>query len=172
MKIEKIWAMPNGQTFKIKPIRELLEKYIVGDMEIVDPFAGRWGNSPGTITNDLDTEAPTTHHMCALEFCKSLETGIADVFLYDPPYSISQATQLYKGFGASYHRPHMMDYWAKIKTEAERILKPDGIAICMDWSAMGLGKNRGFEMIELLVVPHGGSKNATLVTVEKKGDKQ
>lgn len=28
--------------------------------------------------------------------------------------------------------------------------------------------NRGFEMIEILLVPHGGSKNDTICTVEKK----
>lgn len=33
---------------------------------------------------------------------------------------------------------------------------------------MGLGKTRGFEMQRILLVPHGGSKNDTLVTVEVK----
>jgi len=33
---------------------------------------------------------------------------------------------------------------------------------------MGIGKNRGFEMVEILLVPHGGSKNDTIVTVERK----
>ena len=32
----------------------------------------------------------------------------------------------------------------------------------------GIGKNRGFEMLEILLVPHGGSKNDTIVTVERK----
>jgi len=33
---------------------------------------------------------------------------------------------------------------------------------------MGIGKNRGFEMTRILLVPHGGSKNDTIVTVETK----
>jgi len=33
---------------------------------------------------------------------------------------------------------------------------------------MGLGKNRGFKMARILLVPHGGSKNDTIVTVENK----
>ena len=37
---------------------------------------------------------------------------------------------------------------------------------------MGIGKNRGFEMIEILLVPHGGSKNDTIVTVEQKSNCQ
>lgn len=32
----------------------------------------------------------------------------------------------------------------------------------------GIGLKRGFEMIEILLVPHGGSKNDTIVTVERK----
>ncbi len=43
-----------------------------------------------------------------------------------------------------------------------------GKAICFGWSSMGLGKNRGFEMKRILLVPHGGSKNDTIVTVETK----
>ena len=158
--------MPNKQTFTIGPIKELLDRYIDGGV-IIDPFAGIWGNSPGTITNDLNPEAPTTHNMDALEFVRSLETDSADVVIYDPPYSITQAVTAYKAFGATKFKPHMMDYWANIKTELARICKPTGVAICMDWSGMGLNKTRGFEVIEFLVVTHGGSKNATLVTVEK-----
>ena len=33
---------------------------------------------------------------------------------------------------------------------------------------MGLGENRGFTMMRILLVPHGGSKNDTIVTVEQK----
>jgi hypothetical protein len=33
---------------------------------------------------------------------------------------------------------------------------------------MGMGKNRFFEIIEILLVPHGGHKNDTIVTVERK----
>ena len=63
-----------------------------------------------------------------------------------------------------------MKYWADIKNEIARILKPGGKAICFGWSSMGLGKNRGFEMDRILLVPHGGSKNDTIVTVETKWD--
>ena len=49
-----------------------------------------------------------------------------------------------------------------------RILKPGGKAICFGWNSMGLGKNRGFEMTRILLVPHGGSKNDTICTVEVK----
>lgn len=37
-----------------------------------------------------------------------------------------------------------------------------------EWNSGGFGKNLGFEMIEILLVPHGGHHNDTIVTVERK----
>ena len=54
MIISKAWAMPNGKTFSIKPIKEFVEKYIYGKNVIVDPFANEC--KYGTITNDLNPE--------------------------------------------------------------------------------------------------------------------
>lgn len=38
MEIQKKWAMPSGDTFGIKPIKELFDKYNKGGV-IIDPFA-------------------------------------------------------------------------------------------------------------------------------------
>ena len=159
MLIERVWAMPDKWTFTIKPIRELLEEEMSGDMW-VDPFAGY--NSPATLTNDLDRNAPTHSHIDALEFLKKMNDEVVDGVLYDPPYSITQARQYGKKEYAS------MKYWKQVKDELARILKKGGKAICFGWSSMGLGKSRGFEMNRILLVPHGGSKNDTIVTVERK----
>ena len=63
-------------------------------------------------------------------------------------------------------KPTMMNYWSGCKNEMTRILKPHGKAICFGWTSMGLGKNRQFKMSRILLVPHGGSKNDTICTVE------
>lgn len=47
-------------------------------------------------------------------------------------------------------------------------MKPNGICLSFGWNTNGVGKKREFEIIEILVVAHGGSKNDTLCTVEKK----
>ena len=47
-------------------------------------------------------------------------------------------------------------------------MKPNGIVMCFGWNSAGIGKVRNFEMIEILMVAHGGSHNDTLVTVERK----
>ena len=54
MIINKTWSMPNKETFSIRPIRELIDKYREEGMVIVDPFARN--SDIGTITNDLDPE--------------------------------------------------------------------------------------------------------------------
>lgn len=169
MIFNRIWAMPNGKTFTIKPIKELVERYISGNNKIIiDPFANSC--KYGTITNDLNPEFETTFCLDALDFLKQQESNIADVILFDPPYSMRQASELYKAFGKKKLETSItnMGYWAKCKDECARILKTEGTIITCGWNTNGLGKNRGFEVLEILIVYHGGSKNDTLVTVEKK----
>lgn len=61
-------------------------------------------------------------------------------------------------------------YWSDQKNEISRILKPNGIVISFGWNSCGIGKNRGFEIIEILLVCHGGHHNDTIVVVERKND--
>ncbi|EOL45799.1 hypothetical protein [Enterococcus caccae] len=167
MDMRRTWAMPNKNTFTIKPINDLLNKYISQEMTVIDPFANdsKWG----TITNDLNPEFDTTHHMDALDFLKMIDSETADIVLYDPPYSVRQVSESYKGFGYEVTQEHTQASWrARHLDEIGRILKPDGIALCFGWNSNGVGKKRNMELVELLVVPHGGSKHDTLVTVEVK----
>lgn len=85
-----------------------------------------------------------------------------------------QAAQCYNEFGKDKIEDSVtnMRYWANCKTEVARILKPNGICIICGWGSTGIGLNRGFEMVEILLVPHGGSKNDTIVTVERKLNKE
>ena len=62
------------------------------------------------------------------------------------------------------------DYIRNKTKEMDEIGKPGGKAICFGWNSNGLGKGRGFELLKVLLVAHGGSKNDTIVTVERKGN--
>lgn len=168
MKINRIWAMPNKLTFTIKPIKEIVTKYLHESKVIIDPFANQ--SKYGTITNDLNPEFGTDYNLDALSFLKIMKSNSADLLLFDPPYSITQASQCYKDYGKDKLSTSVsnMKYWSECKNEVARILKPNGIAIICGWNSNGIGKGRNFEMIEILIVPHGGSKNDTIVTVEKK----
>ena len=166
--ISKEWAMPNGNTFTIKPIKEFVESEVFKGGVIIDPFANSCAY--GTITNDLNPEFDTTYHMDALDFLKTLEDESADLVLFDPPYSITQAAALYKEYGKSKLEVNVanMRYWKLCKDNIARILKRNGRVMCFGWNTNGLGKGRGFEMTEILIVSHGGSKNDTLCTLEYK----
>jgi len=156
--------MPNKWTFTIKPIAELLSRYVNSGFWC-DPFAGE--NSPAQIQNDLSGKVQFS--IDAIEFLKTRENNEFDGILLDPPYSLRQVSEHYKKAGIEITGWHTSAGWgSSIKNEAARIIKPKSIAICCGWNSMGLGKNRGFEMIEILLVPHGGSKNDTIVTVERK----
>ena len=176
--IERAWAMPNGETFTIKPIRNVVRDEVLkaqtragGEAVIIDPFAKN--AKYGTVTNDLNPECETDFHMDALEFMRQQESESADLILYDPPYSITQAAQLYKSYGKEKLEINVsnMAYWARCKDECARVLKDGGVALCCGWNTNGMGKNRGFSLERILIVAHGGSKNDTLVTVERKGGK-
>lgn len=94
MIINKKWSMPNSETFSIKPIRELIDKYREEGMVIVDPFARN--SDIGTITNDLDPDTRAMYHKDATDFLRGLSDNIADIVLYDPPYSSRQVSESYK----------------------------------------------------------------------------
>ena len=124
MKINRIWAMPNSKTFSIKPIEDLIHKYIDKiDGVIIDPFANE--NKLAGITNDLDERFNTTYHLDATEFLKLFDDESVDVVLYDPPYSPRQVSESYKKLGRSVNmQTTQASYWSEQKKEIGRILKP------------------------------------------------
>ena len=168
---ERIWAMPSRWTFTIKPIKQLLDRYVGSGMMInglwCDPFAGE--NSPAQETNDLNPARPTKFHMPAIDFLKTYPDNHFDGVLFDPPYSPRQVKECYDSIGLALSQADTQQtFWAACKDEIARILKPDGIAISFGWNSQGVGASRGFDKLEILLVPHGGNKNDTIVTVETK----
>jgi hypothetical protein len=162
----RVWAMPSPWTFQINPIGKLVAAYVGDGKGWVDPFAGR--TSPAEITNDLNPDLPTTYHLEALEFATML-TGRYKGVLYDPPYSFRQISEHYKSLGLKASKTDTsMAFYEKVKSALCEKIEPGGIAISCGWNTNGFGKARGFEIIEILAVAHGGSKNDTLVTVERK----
>lgn len=170
MIINRVWAMPDKHTFSIKPIRDLISRTMdknPGDW--FDPFAR---NSPFNIrckyTNDLAIDAETTHRAEALDFMNQLQGSFVGV-LFDPPYSPRQISECYKSVGMSVHMSDTQSsFYTKRKTAAARLIKQGGIAISCGWNSGGFEKKNGFEIEEILIVPHGGARSDTIVTVERK----
>lgn len=168
MVFNRIWAMPNHKTFDIKPIKELIEKWLDSEGGVsIDPFSN--SNKLATITNDLDPESNAEYCMDALDFLRMQKNSSIDVVLFDPPYSPRQVSECYKKLGKTVNmQTTQSSFWSKMKIEIARCLKPTGVCISFGWNTNGVGKTRGFVIEEILLVPHGGAHNDTICLVERK----
>ncbi len=167
MECNRTWEMPNSNTFNIKCIERLIYKYIKDDMLSIDPFANL--SKLAKITNDLNPDYNTDFCLDALDFMKTFDDNSVDFVFYDPPYSLRQVSECYKNVGVKVTQETTQSSWrSKHINEIKRILKPNGIVMCFGWNSNGVGKVRGFEIIEILLIAHGGSHNDTIVTVERK----
>ena len=155
--------MPNKWTFKIPPIALLLARYVGDGKGWIDPFAGMY--SWAEFTNDINPDVPTMCHIDALEFLNKL-TGEYKGVLFDPPYSDEQCLRKYKPVQRG--TAGRAEYWAKCKDQIANVVKPEGFVLSFCWDSTGMGKNRGFELIEILLVCHGACHNDTICTVERK----
>lgn len=169
---ERVWAMPNKNTFEIKPIREFISSHLYdvtherisneaeGKMEIVDPFCGE--SKIGTLRNDMRQTG-----IDSAIWLLQIQDNFADVVLLDPPYSPRQKKECYDDVGA-----HLSDttsgYWATVRDHIQRITKPNGRVLSFGWNSVGIGKERGFKIIDGLIVCHGGSHNDTICIAERK----
>jgi hypothetical protein len=169
-KINREWAMPNKNTFSIKPIKDLIERYLEGKW--IDPFANDSIFKDSLVTNDLNPDYKTDYNLDALEFLKQFDDNSIDGILFDPPYSIHQIIQVYEGFGK-------IKSFSRYAHEIKRIIKPKGYCISFGWNTNGMPfemkidkikDKTGFEKNkkEILIVAHGGCHNDTLITVDQK----
>ena len=121
----------------------------------------------------------------SLDWLKSLPSECADLVLFDPPYTPRQKKECYNSLGIDLHDT-TAGYWAKLRDEIKRITKPDAVVLSFGYGASHIGKTRGFEMLEgLIILPcekinefeiidglmvlHGGNHNATICIAERRG---
>lgn len=164
MKFSYAWAMPNHQTFKIKPIKQFIENNMIKGL-IVDPFANRKSDF-GAITNDINPESETDYHLDAIDFLKIFDDESIDVLFFDPPYSLRQLKECYDGQGISLTQRETQHFFSDIKNSISKKMKKNGLVFSFGWSTVGMGKNRGFEKKKCLIVCHGGIHNDTLCLME------
>ena len=160
--------MPSKWTFQVKPIKEMLEKYKVG-CGWIDPFCGFL--SPAEYRNDLNPDnTHAKYHYDALDFLllKNWEINGA---IFDPPYSMEQISRSYKSVGINNWQSKYKNTngaFPAVKKRIAELLKPEQVCISFGWNTGGLGKKNNMEIVEILIVAHGGNRNDTLVTVERK----
>lgn len=145
--IKRKWAMPNKRTFTIKPIKNIINTYS-NNINFIDPFTYPYKQD-------------------AIEYLNTFNSNSVEGVLFDPPYSPRQLKECYDNVGMVLHDTKS-SVWKAWKDEIARVIKPKGICISFGWNSGGLGKCRGFKIIEILLVAHGGNHNDTIVVVEKK----
>jgi hypothetical protein len=160
--IGRAFCMPNPYTFEMKPVRELLSRYVRYGSIVVDPFCGK--SDIATVRNDIRFGGCD-----AVEFLRGLDIS-ADVVLLDPPYSPRQMAESYKLAGIikkGCEQTQNAKLYSEAISELDRVLRVGGLAIRFGWNALGFPKAR-YQRLETLIVDHGGAHNATIVTVDEK----
>lgn len=167
--MSRSWAMPDARTFSVGPIGEFVARWTAGASVIVDPFAR--DSRAGTHRNDLNPETAAEYHMEAVEFCALLAAqGVAaDAVLFDPPYSPRQMAEVYQAIGKrGMETTQNARLYKAVRDGLDTLLRPGGIALSFGWNSAGFGVGRGYEVIEVLLVAHGGAHNDTICVAERK----
>jgi hypothetical protein len=168
VEMSRVWAMPNKNTFRVKPIGAFVEKYLKNSKVSLDPFARN--SNLATFTNDLNPETSAQYHLYALEFlakCRKDEIK-PDLVIFDPPYSLVQTKRSYEDVGKEFTKydSQYAARWTHEKEILAEIMPKNSIFLHFGWHSNGMGKKHGFEVVEILLVAHGGAHNDTICTAE------
>jgi hypothetical protein len=170
IQFSRCFAMPNAATFSIKPIGEFVQRYMAGAEVSVDPFARN--RAWATYTNDINPSTSAQSHQDAEVFLTELVAhGITvDLALFDPPYSPRQVSEHYKAAGRVVTGEDTQNgrLYRRVRNTLDRIVRPGGVVLSFGWQSAGMGVNRDYELIEVMMVAHGGGHNDTLCIAERK----
>lgn len=171
IKFSRFWAMPSSDTFDVPPISEFVRKYLRESKISIDPFARntRWA----TYTNDLNPETHAEYHMEALDFLAMLKEKkvLADLVIFDPPYSPRQIAECYKGIGKKTTQQDTQNStWANWKKAINPLVKDGGIVLTFGWNTTGMGLWQNYSIKEIMLICHGGQHCDTICVAEIKGE--
>lgn len=164
------FAMPSSDTFSVRPIADFVAPYLIASGVSIDPFARN--TTMATWRNDINPATSAPFHMDAAEFCAMLgERGVrADLALFDPPYSPRQISECYNGFGreVSTRDTQNAALYKRVRDALDPLMLPGAVVLSFGWNSAGMGKTRGYEQIEIVMVAHGGAHNDTICVAERK----
>ncbi len=170
MKFSRHWAMPSADTFDVPEIAGFVQSYLLKSKVSVDPFARnkRWA----THTNDLNPNTAAQRHMDAEAFCKALvsEGVVADLVIFDPPYSPRQISECYKAIGLEVAMAETQSaiLYQRCRDAIALLCSPEAVVLSFGWNTVGMGKRHGFEQVEIMLCCHGGAHNDTICLAEKR----
>lgn len=139
-----------------------MKRYLASSTVSIDPFCGekRWA----THCSDLERD-----NVDAEVFLRRLAVT-ADLLIFDPPYSPRQISECYKSIGMEVGMKETQSalLYKRVRDAAMPLLAPDATVLSFGWSSVGMGKKRGFEIIEIMLCCHGGAHNDTICVAEKR----
>lgn len=112
------------------------------------------------IRNDLSDDANAEYHKDALQFIKEWNGDKFDTVVLDPPYSIRKSMEMYGG--------KISSPFNQIKDCLCRILKDNGNVITLGYHSVSMGKIRGFNQENILLMSHGGAIHDTIIVNERR----
>jgi hypothetical protein len=138
-------------------------------------------------TNDLNPQSDSDDHKEALDFMQDLrhqlkhddcqpngdptvqERPQLQGVIFDPPYSLTQVSRSYNDIGLKFKgKENPTGGFPKVRDEISEMVVPGGYVLSFGWNTVGMGKKRGFEIVEILIVCHGGNRNDTLCVAERR----
>jgi len=170
MMFKRAFALPCSDTFTMPPVQEFVRRHLAESRISVDPFARNYVWA--TYTNDLNPQTAARFHMDAEEFCLMLlEQGVqSDLGIFDPPYSPRQIRECYSRIGLpiGMNETQNARLYRRVRDALDALMVPGGVVLSFGWNSSGMGRKRGYELTELLLVAHGGAHNDTICIAEQK----
>lgn len=174
IKFKRICQPLSPYTFQAPKIKAWVEEHLDSDDLILNLFAGktRLTKCRREVRVDLDPEMKPEFVMDALDFirwwkekctvpkCGCLFFPKFNKIILDPPYSYRKSMELYKG--------NRNSRFKQILDILPDILAEDGQVITFGYHSSVMSKKRGFKIVELLLMSHGGAIHDTIATVEER----
>jgi hypothetical protein len=94
--------------------------------------------------------------------------------LFDPPYSPRQISEVYQSCGlkVGMEETQSARLYSACRDQIARMVPVGGHVLSFGWNSVGMGINRGFEIVEILLVCHGGAHNDTICLAERRTAEQ
>lgn len=166
----RAFAMPSRDTLSIPEIGRWAKTHLATCDHIVDPFARNCRIAH--LRNDLDPASAAEWHLDAEEFLGRMraEGTVFDGAIFDPPYSPRQISEVYASVGREVGMEGTQNgaLYRRVRDALDHVMAPGSIVLSFGWNTAGMGKGRGYEPYEILMVHHGGAHNDTLCLAERK----
>ena len=157
MKMGYLFEMPRAFTFDMPKVRQWLDDRLFGQVLNVFQGKNKLQDTPeySVVNCDIDQTMVPDFVMDAMTLADQFNPQSFDVAIMDPPYSYHQANVNYNG--------HLCHKICVVKEHLRIIIRKRII-----WFGWSIPATEDFQKVEILLVGHGGSHNATICTVEDR----